>query len=128
MAKAPSRSLLLRAYLAVSGRGAGVARPMLERRQAEGKEDVARLGERMGQASLTRPSGKLVWFHAASVGEAASLLELLRRLEQGRPGVTCLVTTGTVTSARFLADRLSEHCIHQYSTVDVLPWVRSFLD
>jgi 3-deoxy-D-manno-octulosonic-acid transferase len=128
MAKAPSRSLLLRAYLAVSGRGAGVARPMLERRQAEGKEDAARLGERMGQASLPRPSGKLVWFHAASVGEAASLLELLRRLEQGRPGVTCLVTTGTVTSARFLADRLPEHCIHQYSTVDVLPWVRSFLD
>ena len=59
------------------------ARRMLERRRAEGKEDAARLGERMGQAGLPRPEGQLVWFHAASVGEAASLLEMLRRLHPG---------------------------------------------
>ena len=128
MAKTPTGSLLLRAYLAVSRRGAGIARRTLERRQGEGKEDAGRLGERMGQARVPRPAGTLVWFHAASVGEAASLLELLRRLEQARPGLTCLVTTGTVTSAQFLADRLPENCIHQYSAVDVLPWVGSFLD
>ena len=45
----------------------------------------ARLGERMGEAGLPRPEGQLVWFHAASVGEAASLLEMLRRLTQARP-------------------------------------------
>ena len=124
----PPRSLLLRLYLAASRRSAGVARRALERRQAEGKEDAARLGERMGEAGRPRPDGQLAWFHAASVGEAASLIELLRRLQQTRPELTCLVTTVTVTSAQFLADRLPETCIHQYAPMDVLPWVRRFLD
>ncbi len=128
MAEPSHRSLLLRLYLAASSRGAGVARRMLERRRAVGKEDAARLGERMGEAGRPRPDGPLVWFHAASVGEAASLLEMLRRLAQARPSVTCLVTTGTVTSARLMAERLPENCIHQYATLDVLPWVRAFLD
>ncbi len=122
------RPFLLRLYLAGSRRAMGVMRRVLVRRKAEGKEDGERLDERMGRASLPRPEGQLVWFHAASVGEAASLLELLRRLTQARPAVRCLVTTGTVTSAQFLADRLPESCLHQYSPVDVLPWVRRFLD
>ena len=128
MAEARSRPLLLRLYLAASARGGGLARRTLERRRGEGKEDAERLGERMGQAGLPRPEGKLVWFHAASVGEAASLLEMLRRLTQARPEVSCLVTTGTITSAQFMAERLPEHCLHQFATLDVLPWVRGFLD
>src|SRR5690606_12464149 len=75
-----------------------------------------------------RPDGRLVWFHAASVGEAASLLELLRRLRDGRPDLTCLVTTVTRTSAAFLDGRLPEGALHQYAPVDVLPWVERFLD
>jgi 3-deoxy-D-manno-octulosonic-acid transferase len=128
MPSALPRSLLLRLYLAASGRAGQIAQFWLERRRAEGKEDAQRLPERMGEASRPRPAGALIWFHAASVGEAASLLEMLRRLMQARPEVTCLVTTGTVTSAQFLADRLPENCIHQFSTLDVLPWVRRFLD
>ena len=53
---------------------------------------------------------------------------MLRRLQQARPELTCLVTTVTVTSAQFLAERLPERCIHQFAPVDVLPWVRRFLD
>ena len=45
------RPLLLRLYLAGSRRAAGIARRLLERRRAQGKEDAARLPERMGQAS-----------------------------------------------------------------------------
>jgi 3-deoxy-D-manno-octulosonic-acid transferase len=124
----PDRPLLLRAYLAASRRGGALARRQLERRRAAGKEHATRMAERMGEASVPRPEGQLVWFHAASVGEAASLIEMLRRLQQGRPAVTCLVTTVTVTSAQFLADRLPETCIHQFAPVDVLPWVQRFLD
>lgn len=125
---AGARPFLLRLYLAGSRRAAGIAERFLRRRLAEGKEEGARLGERMGEASQPRPEGQLVWFHAASVGEAASLLELLRRLAQARPALRCLVTTGTVTSAQLLADRLPETCLHQYVPMDVLPWVRRFLD
>ena len=53
---------------------------------------------------------------------------LLRRLERGPPGLTCLVTTGTVTSAQILRDRLPEDCVHQFAPVDVVPWVERFLD
>ncbi len=126
--EAPPRSLLLHCYLAASRRGGGVARRLLDKRQREGKEDPERLGERMGEAGRPRPEGQLVWFHAASVGEAASLLELFRRLQQARPTLTCLVTTVTVTSAHFVSQRLPENCIHQFVPLDVLPWVRRFLD
>ncbi len=128
MAGTTQRPFSLRLYLAASRRGASVARRSLERRRDEGKEDAERLTERMGQASLPRPEGRVVWFHAASVGEAASLVEMLRRLTAARPEVTCLVTTGTVTSARFMADRMPEGCLHQFAPLDVLPWVRQFLD
>ena len=128
MAGDPNRSALLALYLALSRRAGPVARRVLDRRAAEGKVDPARLTERMGVAGLPRPEGRIAWFHAASVGEAASLLELLRRIEVGRPDLTCLVTTGTVTSERFLAARLPERAIHQFAPLDVGPWVERFLD
>jgi 3-deoxy-D-manno-octulosonic-acid transferase len=124
----PPRSALLGLYLAASRRAGRVARPALARRRAAGKEDGERLGERMGRPGLPRPEGRLAWFHAASVGEGASLLEFLRRLTRDRPDLSCLVTTGTVTSAQYLAPRLPERCLHQYVPVDVLPWVERFLD
>ncbi|MEQ9574219.1 MAG: 3-deoxy-D-manno-octulosonic acid transferase, partial [Rhodospirillales bacterium] len=39
-----------------------------------------------------------------------------------------LVTTGTVTSARMLADRLPRGAVHQYVPVDRMTYVRRFLD
>uniref|UniRef100_UPI001B6C2944 3-deoxy-D-manno-octulosonic acid transferase n=1 Tax=Amaricoccus sp. TaxID=1872485 RepID=UPI001B6C2944 len=74
------------------------------------------------------PEGRLVWFHDARVGEAVSLLELLRRLEVGRPDLACLVTTVTLTSADLLAARLPDRVIHQFVPLDVAPWIERFLD
>lgn len=124
----PPGSLLLSLYLFLSRRLAPLALRRLRRRQVEGKEHPERMEERRGIAGLPRPPGRLVWFHAASVGESASLLELLRRLTEERPDLTCLVTTVTVTSADFLAERLPDRCLHQFAPVDVLPWVARFLD
>jgi 3-deoxy-D-manno-octulosonic-acid transferase len=122
------RSALLGLYHLVSRRLGPPIRRMLTKRRAAGKEHPTRFPERMGEPGMPRPEGQLVWFHAASVGEAASLLELLRRLELARPGVTCLVTTVTVTSEQFLAERLPPSCAHQFAPADVLPWVERFLD
>jgi 3-deoxy-D-manno-octulosonic-acid transferase len=128
MSAVPNRSALLALYLFVSRRAGGIARGLLARRAAAGKEDPARIGERMGAPSQPRPEGRVAWFHAASVGEATSLLELLRRIEVGRPDLTCVVTTVTVTSAQLMAQRLPYRCIHQFAPVDVAPWVERFLD
>ncbi|MHA1568070.1 MAG: 3-deoxy-D-manno-octulosonic acid transferase, partial [Alphaproteobacteria bacterium] len=96
---------------------------LLKRRRAAGKEDATRFEERRGIASLPRPNGPLVWIHAASVGEAVSMLSIAERLPPH-----LLVTTGTVTSARLLAQRLPDGALHQYVPVDRIAWVRRFLD
>jgi 3-deoxy-D-manno-octulosonic-acid transferase len=100
----------------------------LRRRLARGKEDPARFAERLGHASQPRPGGCLLWCHAASVGESLALLPLLDRLAEARPAVQVLVTSGTPTSARLLAERLPPFARHQYVPVDGLGPVRRFLD
>jgi 3-deoxy-D-manno-octulosonic-acid transferase len=77
---------------------------------------------------MARPSGKLVWVHAASVGEAQSVLALIERMLAERPGIQVLITTGTVASARLLADRLPPRARHQYVPVDLPGAVERFLD
>lgn len=100
---------------------------LLWERARRGKEEWPRLGERRGIAGRPRPEGRLVWAHAASVGEAISLLPLVERI-QARPGHTVLLTTGTVTSARLMAERLPEGAIHHYVPLDRPTWVDRFLD
>ncbi len=99
----------------------------LQRRVARGKEDAARLPERFGSASLPRPDGRLIWSHAASVGEAMALLPLLERLQTTQPGLTLLLTTGTVTSAALVAAR-APGLLHQFLPVDLPGPVDAFLN
>lgn len=122
-------SPLLDLYLAWSARGArAFAERKLRERVEAGKEDPARLNERRGVAGLPRPGGPLVWFHAASVGESLAVLELIRRLLDEREDLHVLITTGTVTSAAVMADRLPERAIHQFAPLDAKPFVAGFLD
>jgi 3-deoxy-D-manno-octulosonic-acid transferase len=113
-------------YRRVTDLGGPLISLYLDSRRARGKEDPARFGERLGQPGQPRPSGPLVWIHAASVGESLSVLPLVGRLR--RRGLGVLLTTGTVTSARMVADRLPAGAIHQYLPVDRTPYVDSFLD
>jgi 3-deoxy-D-manno-octulosonic-acid transferase len=115
------------AYRTLTELGAPAISYYLRRRLAAGREDAARFGERLGKASLPRPEGFLIWCHAASVGEAASLLALIDKLRERYPRAAILVTTGTVTSARMLAGRLPSGVLHQYMPVDRKPYVQSFL-
>ena len=54
------------------------------------------------------------------------MLPLVERLIARGLGV--LMTTGTVTSARLLAERLPEGALHQYVPVDRIAYVRGFLN
>lgn len=110
--------LSLKAYSAVTGWAESLAPRLLAARARGGKEDAARLNERLGRPSIPRPSGPLVWLHGVSVGESLSLLPMIARLRAERPGLAILVTSGTVTSARILAERLPPGVIHQYAPVD----------
>jgi 3-deoxy-D-manno-octulosonic-acid transferase len=107
---------------------APLVRLYLKRRQRRGKEDGARLGERFGIASAGRPAGPLLWIHTASVGEATSVLALMQRIIEERPGIAILATTGTVAAARLLDSRLPQRVIHQFVPVDLPRPVERFLD
>ena len=96
-------------------------------RRSRGKEDEARFGERLGRPSLPRPDGRLVWMHGASVGESLSLLPLVARLREARPDVHVLITSGTVTSAQLLRERLPAGVQHQFVPVDRPGAVRRFV-
>ncbi|MGG7567304.1 3-deoxy-D-manno-octulosonic acid transferase [Rhodovulum sp. DZ06] len=121
-------SAALSLYRALSAVAEPLGRALLSRRAARGKEDPARIGERLGHAGAPRPDGKLVWLHGASVGEALSLLTLVEALRAARPDLNILMTTGTVTSAGLMAARLPKGAIHQYVPLDVAPAARRFLD
>ncbi|MEO1312465.1 MAG: glycosyltransferase N-terminal domain-containing protein [Pseudomonadota bacterium] len=121
-------SLALTAYLGLSHVTGGFARRRLAARVTLGKEDPDRLHERLGQPKLKRPKGRLIWFHAASVGESVALLSVFEALREEQPEDNILLTTGTVTSAEVMANRLPSGVIHQYVPVDTAAAVKGFLD
>jgi 3-deoxy-D-manno-octulosonic-acid transferase len=106
--------------------GTPVGSVLLRRRERQGKEVAERLAERRGRAGLPRPEGRLLWVHAASVGEFNSIQPLLAALAER--GFAVLLTTGTVSSARLAAERLPAGVIHQFVPLDVPAFVRRFLD
>jgi 3-deoxy-D-manno-octulosonic-acid transferase len=121
-------TLPLTLYGVVTGLLEPLAPKILRARARDGREDPARLGERLGRTRTPRPAGPLVWLHGVSVGEAVSLLPLAAALSAVRPRLNILVTSGTVTSARVLAERLPPGVIHQFAPVDGPAAVRRFLD
>lgn len=120
--------LSLGLYAAATALAEPLAPGILRRRADRGKEDIARLSERLGAAGRVRPPGPLVWLHGVSVGESVSLLPLAEALRAKRPDIALLVTSGTKTSAELLARRLPEGVIHQYAPVDGPRAVARFLD
>ena len=125
---APKPAFALRAYRALTRYAAPVAPLLLAWRTRIGKEEPARRAERYGEASMPRPSGFLVWFHAASVGEANAVLPVIDAIAAEHPEIRLLLTTGTVTSAKLARARLPKGAVHQYVPLDNQDYVRRFLE
>ena len=100
----------------------------LDYRTRRGKEQPDRLAERTGRSAVPRPDARLIWAHAASVGESAALRALIDRLLARHPDLSVLITTGTLTSARMVARWPGDRLIHQYVPLDHPRFVADFLD
>jgi 3-deoxy-D-manno-octulosonic-acid transferase len=115
-------------YRSLTAAAAPVVALYLNARRRRGKEDVERLPERFGIASAPRLPPPLVWVHAASVGEASSVLALIERILAERLAIEILITTGTVAAAGLLHGRLPPRARHQFVPVDLPRAVERFLD
>ena len=122
----PSPALAL--YLGISAIAGVPVRHWLRRRAKRGKEDPARLPERLGRPALPRPSGRLLWMHGASIGECMSMLPLIDAVKARDPSLQVLVTSGTMTSAARMAEMLPSGALHQYVPADLKSAVCGFLD
>ncbi len=119
--------LALRFYRFASMAAAPALAPrLLAWRLKRGKENVTRVAERYGQASLRRPAGPLIWLHGASVGEMLAVIPLIERLRAKNFAV--LMTSGTVTSAALAGQRLPPGTVHQFIPFDGPRFVARFLD
>ena len=122
------RSFALWCYYQLMKRADRHVERRLRSRLLMGKEDPERLEERLGISLAERPTGNLIWFHAASVGESLSLVELIKRISSSQPDYNFLITTGTITSAKLILSRLPSNAVHQYIPVDTPRAVEKFLD
>jgi 3-deoxy-D-manno-octulosonic-acid transferase len=119
--------MILTLYRAVAMLSTPFLRRLLSTRVAKGKEIANRIDERFGHASAARPAGKIIWFHAASVGELQSILPLINTLLEANQDLHILVTTMTVTSAKRFDELKPDRCIHQFIPLDTPASVARFM-
>lgn len=77
---------------------------ILRRRVASGKEFSGRLNERFAKNLQERPASKLIWLHAASVGESKVLMALANRIAPSQ--TSFLFTCQTKTAAILIQDAI----------------------
>ncbi len=94
-------------------------------RMLRGKENKVRFSERYGITSIERPSGKVIWIHAASIGEFKSADLLINSLYKN---YTILVTTTTLSAANFASKNYNHKIIHQFAPLDISLWIEKFLN
>ncbi len=96
------------------------------------KEDKKRFKEKLFSSSfniIKNHKKKLIWFHAASIGELKSVILLIKKLNE-KNEFEFLVTTVTLSSAQLITKELSneKNIIHRFFPFDKLNLVKKFLE
>ena len=99
-------------------------------RKIRKKEHPDRYKEKLALIKQQRGQGFLIWFHAASVGEALSILPLIENLEQEEKIKKILITTITLSSSEVLEKRIggNKKIVHQFFPLDIPKFVNKFLN
>lgn len=82
-------------------------------RKLRGREHPSRWRERLGLPSACRPNGRLVWFHAVSLGEGLAAIPVIQCCLERRPDVNVLMTTTTASAFEVIKNILPSNVIYQ---------------
>ena len=124
----PPTGAVLRAYL-LAVRGLEPFLPAyLRRRLQAGREHPTRWREKLGEAGLPRPDGRLIWFHAVGLGEVLALRGVILAMGQARADASFLVTSSALSSALAFAANAPPRTVHQFLPLDAPGPVARFLD
>ena len=95
------------------------------------KEDKKRYKEKLFYSSFNSSRNnkkKLIWFHAASIGELNSITPLISKLDE--KDFEFLITTITLSSSELIKKKflLNKNITHRFLPIDKLSLVKNFLD
>lgn len=96
------------------------------------KEDPIRFKEKILISHYNvnkKENSKLIWFHAASIGEFKSIIPILRQLNKDNLNVRFLITTTTLSSGNLAKIELKKfnNAEHRYFPLDVPFLIKKFL-
>ena len=96
-----------------------------------GKEDDKRYIEKIFPSrSPKEKKDKLIWFHAASIGEIQSIIPLIEKISKNNKNINFLITSVTFTSGKLIEEKFKDisNLQHRYFPLDIKFLIKSFLD
>ena len=96
------------------------------------KEDRSRFKEKIFSSHFKAHkynNKKLIWFHAASIGECLSILPLIDEINNKNKNINFLITTVTLSSSKVLEKKLNKYknVIHRFFPLDTKTLAGKFL-
>ena len=94
-----------------------------------GKEDLNRFKEKIFFQKKEIISDKLIWFHAASIGEINSIIPVVKYFLEKNKDLKILITSVTLSSSKIFKDQFKndKNIIHKYFPMDISYLVRDFV-
>ena len=96
------------------------------------KEDKVRFKEKLFYSSFLNNfnySKKLIWFHAASIGEVQSIIPIINRIDKKTNKYNFLITTITLSSGKFIKEEFKSknNITHRYLPLDINFLIKKFI-
>ena len=92
------------------------------------KEHPKRFKEKFCFFTKKKTTGKLIWFHGASVGEILSIIPVVEKLENNKEIKQILITSNTLSSSKILSNFKFKKTIHQFFPIDTNYHTQKFLN